>query len=505
MPGMNLTRDEARERAGLLAVDVVRRQPRPHHGPRHVPHRHHGAVHLPRAGRLDVRRPRRRLGARGDAQRREPRPGRRVSDGVRIAAADLAAEQRADGRRRRRLHEHRRGAAPVRRPGRRRGLPLHAVRGHRLAAGCSPCFEQPDLKATFRVHGDRAAPLAGRLQLADARAHPRRRGGRRASATWAFAPTPRISCVHHRARRRPVPRRARRGADARAAPSRWASSAASRWPRTSTPTTSSSAPSRGSRSSRTSSTSRTRSTKYDQLFVPEYNAGAMENAGAVTFIEDYVFRAKVTEAMHRAPRPDDPARAGPHVVRRPRDHALVGRPVAQRVVRRVGLHQRVPGRGHRVDQRLDDVRHRREVLGLPPGPAALDPPDRRRHPRPRRRRGQLRRHHLRQGRLRAQAARGLRGSRALHRRACAPTSPSTPGRTPPWPTCSPSWSRPPAATCRPGPSSGWRPPGSTPCGPRSRSTTSGVITAASITQTAAEGFPTLRPHRLAVGLYDRAG
>ena len=37
--------------------------------------------------------------------------------------------------------------------------------------------------------------------------------------------------------------------------------------------------------------------KYDQLFVPEFNAGAMENAGAVTFLESYVFRSKVTEAM----------------------------------------------------------------------------------------------------------------------------------------------------------------------------------------------------------------
>jgi aminopeptidase N len=36
--------------------------------------------------------------------------------------------------------------------------------------------------------------------------------------------------------------------------------------------------------------------KYDQLFVPEFNAGAMENAGAVTFTETYVFRSKVTEA-----------------------------------------------------------------------------------------------------------------------------------------------------------------------------------------------------------------
>ncbi|GAA4377559.1 aminopeptidase N [Paeniglutamicibacter cryotolerans] len=36
--------------------------------------------------------------------------------------------------------------------------------------------------------------------------------------------------------------------------------------------------------------------KYDQLFVPEFNAGAMENAGAVTFLETYVFRSRPTNA-----------------------------------------------------------------------------------------------------------------------------------------------------------------------------------------------------------------
>ncbi len=38
--------------------------------------------------------------------------------------------------------------------------------------------------------------------------------------------------------------------------------------------------------------------KYDQLFVPEFNAGAMENAGAVTFREEYVFRSRVTHIWY---------------------------------------------------------------------------------------------------------------------------------------------------------------------------------------------------------------
>ncbi len=37
--------------------------------------------------------------------------------------------------------------------------------------------------------------------------------------------------------------------------------------------------------------------RYDQLFVPEFSAGAMENPGCVTFSEMYVFRSKVTDAI----------------------------------------------------------------------------------------------------------------------------------------------------------------------------------------------------------------
>ena len=38
--------------------------------------------------------------------------------------------------------------------------------------------------------------------------------------------------------------------------------------------------------------------KYDQIFCPEYNMGAMENAGAVTIREDYVFRSATTEYLY---------------------------------------------------------------------------------------------------------------------------------------------------------------------------------------------------------------
>jgi aminopeptidase N len=36
--------------------------------------------------------------------------------------------------------------------------------------------------------------------------------------------------------------------------------------------------------------------KYDQVMVPEFNSGAMENAGIITFNESYIFRSKVTDA-----------------------------------------------------------------------------------------------------------------------------------------------------------------------------------------------------------------
>jgi aminopeptidase N len=40
--------------------------------------------------------------------------------------------------------------------------------------------------------------------------------------------------------------------------------------------------------------------KYDQLFVPEFKAGAMENAGCVTFLETYIFRSRVTDSLRES-------------------------------------------------------------------------------------------------------------------------------------------------------------------------------------------------------------
>ncbi len=102
---------------------------------------------------------------------------------------------------------------------------------------------------------------------------------------------------------------------------------------------------------------------------------------------------------------DGAPRAGPHVVRRPRDDALVGRPLAQRELRDLRLQPRAR-RGHPVRRGVAGLPRRHEAVGLP-GRRALHHP-----PRLGGRPGhgchllQLRWDHLRKGRLGHQAARG---------------------------------------------------------------------------------------------------
>jgi aminopeptidase N len=40
--------------------------------------------------------------------------------------------------------------------------------------------------------------------------------------------------------------------------------------------------------------------KYDQIFVPEFNAGAMENVGCVTFRDEYIFRSRTTRTAYES-------------------------------------------------------------------------------------------------------------------------------------------------------------------------------------------------------------
>ena len=42
--------------------------------------------------------------------------------------------------------------------------------------------------------------------------------------------------------------------------------------------------------------------KYDQLYVPEYNTGAMENAGCVTLRDEYLPRSRQATCVLRAAR-----------------------------------------------------------------------------------------------------------------------------------------------------------------------------------------------------------
>ncbi len=198
--------------------------------------------------------------------------------------------------------------------------------------------------------------------------------------------------------------------------------------------------------------------KYDQLFVPEFKEGAMENAGAVTFLEDYVFRSRVTDAAREA--------RGETILHE-MAHMWFGDLVTMRWWDDLWLNEsfatwagtEAQARGHPLAQRVDHVHHRLEGVGVQAGPAPVHPPDRRRHPRHPRGRGELRRHHLRQGRGGAQAAGGLRRAGRTSWPECGPTSRRTPSATRRWPTCWPHWRRHPGATSAAGPGSGWRPPG----------------------------------------------
>ena len=241
--------------------------------------------------------------------------------------------------------------------------------------------------------------------------------------------------------------------------------------------------------------------KYDQLFVPEYNAGAMENAGCVTFLEDYVFRSQVTDFRRQA-------RAT--TILHEMAHMWFGDLVTMRWWDDLWLNESfatwasvlAQAEATRWTRRLDDLRPAGEGLGVPAGPAALHPPDRGGHARHRGGRGQLRRHHLRQGRRRAQAARRLRRAGQLPGRAAQLLQPARLGQRDAW--------RPAGAAGR-----GLRPgPGrlvEAVAGDRRGEHAAARVHARRGRHVrrvrdppgGPEAHPVLRDHRIAIGLYDR--
>ena len=80
--------------------------------------------------------------------------------------------------------------APVRRPCRRRGLPLQPVRGRRRSARFA-CFEQPDLKATFAFTV--TAPAHWQVVSNSPTPEPADVDDRQDVKRWEFDATPRIS------------------------------------------------------------------------------------------------------------------------------------------------------------------------------------------------------------------------------------------------------------------------------------------------------------------------
>ena len=211
MPGKNLTREEARERAALLSVErttcarLGRRSDldRPGAG-------------APSARTTVARSAAREPGAATFVDLVAPAVARCSSTGASSTRRPCSTGPDRAGRPRRsdnelvvdaalRLQPHRRGPAPLRRPGRRRGLPLHAVRARRRPPGVRE-LRAARPQGAVHLHGDRARragtvvsnaaprPAAGE-PAATARplaASRRRRRSPRTSPPWSPA---RTTCV----------------------------------------------------------------------------------------------------------------------------------------------------------------------------------------------------------------------------------------------------------------------------------------------------------------------
>ena len=206
----NLTQVEAVERARLLdvtAYDITLDLTDGTGGPgeRHVPVDDRGAVHAAPNRARHVHRGGRRRGPVGDAQRRRRStssgwsaekglalPGL-AAENILVVDADFAYSTTGQG-----LH---RSVDPV-----DKEVYLYSQFETADAQRVYACFDQPDLKAVFTWHVDRAGALEGHLQ----RAGRAERAGRRRRQDRALRRRRAADeHLHHRALRRAVPRGAR--------------------------------------------------------------------------------------------------------------------------------------------------------------------------------------------------------------------------------------------------------------------------------------------------------
>ena len=207
--------------------------------------------------------------------------------------------------------------------------------------------------------------------------------------------------------------------------------------------------------------------KYDQLWVPDFNAGAMENFGCVTHAEShYIFRSQVTDFEYEQ-------RA--NTILHELAHMWFGDLVTMRWWNDLWLNESFAewashwcnthatrftdawttflsirkNWGYRQDQLSSTHPVYCEMPDLEAVEVNFDGIT------------------YAKGASVHQAARRVRGHGPVPGRAAGLLRASTPGATPPSTTCSPSWRPRPAGSCASSPRSGWRPRRSTRCARRS--------------------------------------